>query len=88
MKAARAHAAVVKPAPNGGATVNFTIDRMFHYEGLVSAAGDVLGCGRCWTAGHRRHRWSGASPITRLRGVRFPARIERVIAGLPWYDLR
>jgi glyoxylase-like metal-dependent hydrolase (beta-lactamase superfamily II) len=89
VKAARAHAAVVKPAPGGGATVTFTIDRVFRYEGLVSAAGDVL-----------RVRTFMDSPVTGdtpaewrfseyrdFGGVRFPARIERVIASLPWYDL-
>jgi glyoxylase-like metal-dependent hydrolase (beta-lactamase superfamily II) len=90
IKAARANAAVVKPAAAGNATVTFTIDRVFRYEGLVSANGDVL-----------RVRTLMDSPVTGdtpiewrfteyrdFGGVRFPARIERLIGGQPWYDLR
>jgi glyoxylase-like metal-dependent hydrolase (beta-lactamase superfamily II) len=90
VKAARANGAVVTPAADGSATVTFTLDRVFRYEGLIGPTGDVL-----------RVRTLMESPVTGdtpaewrfseyrdLGGVRFPARIERVIAGLPWYDLR
>lgn len=90
VKAARANAAVVKPAPGGGATVTFTVDRVFRYEGLVSAAGDVLGVKTFMDSpvtGDTPMEWR-FSEYRDFGGVRFPARIERVIAGLPWYDLK
>ena len=65
------------------------MDRTFRYEGLVSAAGDVL---RVRTfidspvTGDTPMEWR-YSEYRDFGGVRFPARIERVIAGQPWYDL-
>jgi glyoxylase-like metal-dependent hydrolase (beta-lactamase superfamily II) len=90
VKAARASGAVVKPAAGGNATVTFTLDRVYRYEGLISAAGDVLRVKTFMDSpvtGDTPMEWR----FTEYRdfgGVRFPARIERVIAGLPWYDLR
>jgi glyoxylase-like metal-dependent hydrolase (beta-lactamase superfamily II) len=90
IKAARAHAAVVTTARDGSATVTFTRNRAFRYEGLLSAAGEVL---RVRTfmdtpvTGDTPMEWR-FSEYRDFGGVRFPARIERVIAGHPWYDLR
>jgi len=90
VKAARANAAVVKPASGGGATVTFTLDRVFRYEGLVSATGDVLRVKTFMDSpvtGDTPMEWR-FSEYRDFGGVRFPAHIERVIAGLPWYDLQ
>lgn len=90
VKAARAHAAVVKRAPGGGATVRFTFDRVYRFEGLVSAAGDVVRVKTFMDSpvtGDTPMEWR-FSEYRDFGGVRFPARIERVIAGWPWYDLR
>jgi glyoxylase-like metal-dependent hydrolase (beta-lactamase superfamily II) len=90
VKAARANGGVVKPARGGHATVTFTLDRVYRYEGLIDAAGDVL---RVRTildspvSGDTPAEWR-YSEYRDFGGVRFPARIERVIAGQPWYDLR
>lgn len=90
VKAARAHAATVTPAADGSVTVTFTLDTVFRYEGLVSAAGDVLRVRTILDSpvtGDTPAEWR-FSDTRDFGGVRFPARIERVIAGLPWYDLR
>jgi glyoxylase-like metal-dependent hydrolase (beta-lactamase superfamily II) len=90
IKAARAHAAVVTTARDGSATVTFTRNRAFRYEGLLSATGEVL---RVRTfmdtpvTGDTPMEWR-FSEYRDFGGVRFPARIERAIAGHPWYDLR
>jgi glyoxylase-like metal-dependent hydrolase (beta-lactamase superfamily II) len=90
VKAARANAAIVKPAKDGTATVTFTLDRVFRYEGLLAANGDLLRV-RTWldspVTGDTPAEWR-FSDYRDFNGVRFPAHIERVIAGLPWYDLR
>jgi len=90
VKAARTHAAVIGRAPGGNVTATFTIEGGGRYEGVISAAGDVL---RVRTAidspvtGDTPIEWR-FSEYRDFGGVRFPARIERVVAGLPWYDLR
>ena len=88
--AARASHAVVTPAADGGATVTFTLDKVFRYEGLLNAAGDLVRV-RTWldspVTGDTPAEWR-FSDYREFNGVRFPAHIERVIAGLPWYDLR
>jgi len=62
---------------------------VFRYEGVVSATGDVL---RVKTfldspvTGDTPAEWR-YSEYRDFGGVRFPARIERVIDGLPWYEL-
>jgi glyoxylase-like metal-dependent hydrolase (beta-lactamase superfamily II) len=90
VKAARANAAVVTPAKDGTASVTFTLDRVFRYEGLLAANGDVLRV-RTWldspVTGDTPAEWR-FSDYRDFNGVRFPAHVERVIAGLPWYDLR
>jgi glyoxylase-like metal-dependent hydrolase (beta-lactamase superfamily II) len=90
VKAARANAAVVTTAADGSATVTFTIDRVFRYEGLVSAAGEVVRVRTVLDSpvtGDTPAEWR-FSEYRDFGGVRFPARVERAIADLPWYDLR
>ena len=90
VKAARANHAVVKAAASGDATVTFTVDKVFRYEGLLNAAGDLVRV-RTWldspVTGDTPAEWR-LSDYRDFDGVRFPAHIERAIAGLPWYDLR
>ncbi len=90
IKAARANAAVATTGRDGSATVTFTRNRAFRYEGLLSAAGEVLRVRTFMDApvtGDTPMEWR-FSEYRDFGGVRFPARIERAIAGHPWYDLR
>lgn len=90
VKAARANNAVVKPAAGGNSTVTFTLDKVFRYEGVIASSGDVLSVRTFMDSpvtGDTPMEWR-FTDYKDFDGVRFPARIERVIAGLPWYDLR
>lgn len=87
IKAALAHSASVSPHPDG-AKVTFSIgsDR---FEGVVNRAGDVVEV-KSWIDSPVL----GDTPIgfrygeyRDFNGVRFPARIERSVAGFPWYEL-
>jgi glyoxylase-like metal-dependent hydrolase (beta-lactamase superfamily II) len=60
-----------------------------HFEGQIDRRGDVE-----WVRSHMDSPVLGDTPMEfRYRdyrdfaGVRFPARIDRVVAGLPWYEL-
>ena len=90
VKAARANHAVVKAAAKGETVVTFTLDTVFRFEGVLNAAGDLVRV-RTWldspVTGDTPAEWR-LSDYRDFNGVRFPAHIERLIAGLPGYDLR
>jgi glyoxylase-like metal-dependent hydrolase (beta-lactamase superfamily II) len=88
IKAARANGATVTPTADG-ALVSFTIDRVYRYEGAVSADGDVVSVRTFLDSpvtGDTKAEWRFGD-YRDFGGVRFPARITRLIAGLPWYEL-
>jgi glyoxylase-like metal-dependent hydrolase (beta-lactamase superfamily II) len=91
IKAALAHSATVSPHP-GGSRVKFSIGE-YHFEGIVNSAGEVTAVdsfidspvlGDTPIAFRYRdyRKFSG-----KFGSVLFPARIERQIAGWPWYAL-
>jgi glyoxylase-like metal-dependent hydrolase (beta-lactamase superfamily II) len=89
IKAARANKAIVLAGRDGGAVVTFTIDKVHRYEGTLGPSGDLLSVRTALDSpvtGDTPAEWR-FSGYRDFGGVRFPARIERVIAGLPWYDL-
>lgn len=90
VKAARRQAAVLRPLPGGAAAVSFSLPGVGEYQGVIDAAGLVT-----------RVRALLDSPVLGdtpmefiysnyrpFDGVQFPARIERRVANLPWYDLK
>jgi glyoxylase-like metal-dependent hydrolase (beta-lactamase superfamily II) len=89
IKAARTHAASVTAQADGTLRVVFTLDRKYAYEGMVSTAGEVESVRTFMDS-----PVLGDTPIEfrysdyrDFDGVRFPGRIERRVANLPWYDL-
>ncbi len=88
IKAARAHEATLRRVP-GGISVAFTLAGGFRYEGLVNAAGEVVRVRTFMDSnvlGDTPIEWR-YSEYRDFGGVKFPARIERRVAGLPWYEL-
>jgi NADPH:quinone reductase-like Zn-dependent oxidoreductase/glyoxylase-like metal-dependent hydrolase (beta-lactamase superfamily II) len=88
IKAARTHAARVASRADGGFDVSFTLGA-FPFQGVVTAAGDVTQVRSIMDSAVL-----GDTPIEfrysdyrEFDGVRFPARIQRRVADLPWYDL-
>jgi glyoxylase-like metal-dependent hydrolase (beta-lactamase superfamily II) len=90
IKAAVAHRATTQALPGAGETrVAFTLPGGHRYEGVVNLAGDVLSVSSFIDSpvlGDTpiEFRYSGYRDFG---GVRFPERIERRVAGLPWYAL-
>ena len=89
IKAALAHDAKLTPRKGGGALVEFTLDGKYRYEGVINAVGNVLR-----VSSFLDSPVLGDTPIEfvysgyrKFGSARFPARIERRIAGLPWYEL-
>jgi glyoxylase-like metal-dependent hydrolase (beta-lactamase superfamily II) len=88
IKAARAHHARLTRRRDGGLDVQFTLGG-FEYQGTIDAAGEVTRVRSIMDSAVL-----GDTPIEFLyseyrdfAGVRFPARIQRRVASLPWYDL-
>src|SRR5215831_3061758 len=88
IKAARAHHAKFLPQPDGGARASFRIGD-YPFEGGISGDGDLL-----YVRSIMDSPVLGDTPIEfrysnyrDFGGVRFPARIERRVANLPWYQL-
>ena len=89
IKAALTHDAKLTPRKGGGAIVEFTLEGKYRYEGEVNGAGHVLR-----VKSFMDSPVLGDTPIEfiysdyrNINGVKFPARIERRVAGLPWYEL-
>ena len=87
IKAALAQSATVSAQPDG-AHVKFSIGE-YHFEGVVNSAGEVTAVNSFIDS-----PVLGDTPISfrygdyrKFGGVLFPARIERQIAGWPWYAL-
>ncbi len=73
----------------GNFRVTTTLDGKHIYEGVVSPEGDVLSVRAFMDSpvlGDTPIEWR-YSQYRDFNGVRFPARIERRVAGLPWYEL-
>jgi len=91
IKAAVAHRATTQALPGAGETrVTFTLPGGYRYVGILNTAGDVLSVSSFIDSpvlGDTpiEFRYSGYRDFG---GVRFPERIERRVAGLPWYALR
>jgi glyoxylase-like metal-dependent hydrolase (beta-lactamase superfamily II) len=88
IKAARANAAALRDVPDGTA-VTFTLSGGFRYEGLLNTAGEVVHVRTFMDSnvlGDTPIEWR-YSNYRDFGGVRFPARIERRVAELPWYEL-
>jgi NADPH:quinone reductase-like Zn-dependent oxidoreductase/glyoxylase-like metal-dependent hydrolase (beta-lactamase superfamily II) len=88
IKAARAHGAKLARRSDGGLEVSFALGP-YPYEGIVDAAGEVTLVRSLMDSpvlGDTpiEFRYSG---YREFDGVRFPARIERRVAKLPWYEL-
>jgi len=86
---ARAHAARTAIQKDGSLRVEFTLDDHFRFEGQISSDGEVQ-----WVRSSIDSPVLGDTPIEfryseyrDFGGVRFPARIVREVAHLPWYDL-
>ncbi len=89
IKAAVARHAAAQRLGDGGAKLWFTLPGGYRYEGTLNAAGDVLSVSSFVDSAVLgdtpiEFRYSGYRDFG---GVRFPERIERRIAGLPWYAL-
>jgi glyoxylase-like metal-dependent hydrolase (beta-lactamase superfamily II) len=87
IKAALANHAAVKVTKEG-AWVTFSVDR-HRYEGRIEAGGEVAMVRTFMDSpvlGDTPIEWR-YSQYRDFDGVRFPARIERRVADLPWYDL-
>lgn len=89
IKAALTHGAKLTPRKGGGAIVEFTLEGKYRYEGVVNGAGHVLR-----VKSFMDSPVLGDTPIEFIysdyrifNGVKFPARIERRVADLPWYEL-
>jgi glyoxylase-like metal-dependent hydrolase (beta-lactamase superfamily II) len=89
IRAALTHDAKLTPRKGGGAVVEFTLQGKYRYEGVVNAAGNVLR-----VKSFMDSPVLGDTPIEFIysdyrifSGVKFPARIERRVADLPWYEL-
>ncbi len=89
IKAALAHDAKVTPRKGGGSKVEFVLDGNYRYEGDIDGAGHVLRVKSLLDS-----PVLGDTPFEFLYsayrdfgGVKFPARIERRVADLPWYEL-
>jgi glyoxylase-like metal-dependent hydrolase (beta-lactamase superfamily II) len=89
IKAALTHGAKLTPHKGGGAIVAFTLEGKYRYEGVVNGAGQVLR-----VKSFMDSSVLGDTPIEFIYsnyrdfgGVKFPARIERRVADLPWYEL-
>jgi glyoxylase-like metal-dependent hydrolase (beta-lactamase superfamily II) len=88
IKAAIANGARVERLPNGMTKVGFALGA-FPYEGELDAAYDVVRVSTIMDSAVLgdtpiEFRYSGYRDFD---GVRFPASIERRVAGLPWYEL-
>ena len=87
VKAARANHASVSET-KAGAQVTFNIGP-HRYEGRIDAGGDVATVRTFMDSpvlGDTPMEWR-YSEYRDFSGVRFPARIERRVADLPWYEL-
>ena len=87
IKAALANHASVKPEKEG-TWVTFDLDD-HRYEGRIDSAGDVAMVRTFMDSpvlGDTPIEWR-YSAYRDFEGVRFPARIEQRVAGLPWYEL-
>jgi glyoxylase-like metal-dependent hydrolase (beta-lactamase superfamily II) len=87
IKAALANHASVKETKEG-VWVTFNLDQ-HRYEGRINPGGDVAKVRTYMDSpvlGDTPIEWR-YSEYRDFDGVRFPARIERQVAGLPWYDL-
>lgn len=88
VRAAQQHRAIVTPQPNGEANVAFGIDG-FRYEGVINSRGEVIRV-RTWmdspVLGDAPLEWRFLD-YRDFDGVHFPARIERIADGFPWYEL-
>jgi len=87
VKAAQANHASVS-ATKAGAQVTFNIGK-HRFEGNIDAGGDVTAVRTFMDSpvlGDTPIEWR-YSEYRDFSGVRFPARIERRVADLPWYDL-
>lgn len=89
IKAAISHEAQVVKRGDGTVVVSFTLQGKYRYEGVLSAGYDVLSVKTFMDS-----PVLGDTPIEfryleyrDFAGQRFPARIERSVAGLPWYQL-
>jgi len=89
IRAAYDHEAKTESHEDGSCTVRFVLDGKYRYEGLLSRNNEVV-----------RVRTFIDSPVLGdtpiefryleyrdFDGIRFPTRIERLIAGMPWYEL-
>ncbi|HEY6123820.1 MAG TPA: MBL fold metallo-hydrolase, partial [Steroidobacteraceae bacterium] len=89
IKSALSHYSVVTAQADGSVRVVVTRDDGSFYDGVVSAAGEVLVVRALMDApvlGDTPMEFR-YSEYRDFNGVRFPARIERRVADLPWYDL-
>lgn len=88
VKAAREHTAQLTQTTQGEMTVTFTVGG-FRYEGEINPRGEVLRV-RTWmdspVLGDTPLEWRFFD-YRDFDGVRFPARIERLADGFPWYAL-
>jgi glyoxylase-like metal-dependent hydrolase (beta-lactamase superfamily II) len=76
-------------AVRDGIAVGFTLAGGFRYEGFIDAAGDVVRVQTFMDSnvlGDTPIEWR-YSNYRDFDGVRFPARIERRVAQMPWYEL-
>jgi NADPH:quinone reductase-like Zn-dependent oxidoreductase/glyoxylase-like metal-dependent hydrolase (beta-lactamase superfamily II) len=88
IRAARANTAILSSVSDGTSVV-FTLPRGSRYEGLINAAGEVLRVRTFMDSnvlGDTPIEWR-YSNYRDFGGVKFPARIERLVGGLPWYEL-
>jgi glyoxylase-like metal-dependent hydrolase (beta-lactamase superfamily II) len=87
IKAALTHEAVIKPRGDT-VTVSFQVGA-YHYEGDINANGEVLAVRSLMPSSVLgdtpiEFRYAGYRDFG---GVWFPARIERLAGGFPWYEL-
>lgn len=88
VRAARAQSARVGHAADGSRIASISIGS-FRYEGTINSAGEVTQV-KSWmdspVLGDTPIEWR-FSQYRDFGGIKFPARIERIAAGLPWYEL-
>lgn len=89
LKAAVAHDAKTKAHADGSLTVSFLLDGKYRYEGTLNSADQVVSVRTTLDS-----PVLGDTPIEfryleyrDFNGVYFPTRIERYVAGMPWYEL-
>jgi glyoxylase-like metal-dependent hydrolase (beta-lactamase superfamily II) len=89
IKAAIAHRASTVERADGSVTVSFVLDGKYRYQGVLNKAGEVVSVRTFMDS-----PVLGDTPIEfrypvygDFEGVRFPARIQRRVADLPWYEL-